>query len=78
MNKQEINNFPKITVKNVFYGEKYGGDDCYAEIYKNKELVGKVFRNGYSNEVRSVDLRLSAKDNDDSRALIIIRTKNYH
>lgn len=58
----------KITVKHVFYGEKYGGDDCYAEIYKGKELVGKVFRNGYLNEIRGVDLRLSDKDNNDLRA----------
>jgi hypothetical protein len=48
--------------------EKYGGDDILADIYKGRELVGKVLRNGYLNEVRGVDLRLSEKDINDKRA----------
>ena len=58
----------KISVKRVSYDEKYGGDTCYAEIYKGKDLVGQVFRNGYLEKVRGVDIRMNDKDCNDRRA----------
>jgi hypothetical protein len=58
----------KISVKRVNYDEKFGGDTCYAEIYKGQELVGQVFRNSYLNKVRGVDLRAYANDHNDRRA----------
>ena len=58
----------KISVKRVKYDEKFGGDTCYAEIYKGKDLVGQVFRNAYLEKVRGVDLRMHDKDHNDKRA----------
>ncbi len=58
----------QITVQRTYYAEKFGGDDRYAEIYKGAKMVGQVFRNGYLNEVRGVDLRLSESDPNNPRA----------
>lgn len=58
----------KIAVKRVSYDVKFGGDTCYAEIYKGQELVGQIFRNGYLNKIRGVDLRMSEKNINDRRA----------
>lgn len=58
----------QITVRRVFYGEKYGGDDVHAEIYLDNILVGKVFRNGYLKEIRGCDLRVNELNRNDERA----------
>ena len=57
-----------LSVKEVRYDFKYGGDSCYAEIYNGDEMVGQVIYNAYLKEFRGVDIKLSEKGNNDGRA----------
>ena len=59
---------PYITYKKVNYDEKYGGDVACAEIFKDNVIVGMVYYNSYTKDIRGVDIRSAKKKNNDENA----------